>query len=471
MLTTIIRVILFLALVAAGIWGLFLLIQDPGGITIRLAGREYFFQPLQFVALVVLAFVALWLVIRIFGLLIAVLRFIDGDETAISRFFNRSRERRGLEAMARGMTALAAGDGKHARSYAEKAELLLQRPELTRLLNAQAAELSGDDLRAETYYRALAEDPSTSFIGVRGLLNRALEKGDTERALKLADAAAKLRPKDAGVLDTLYTLQTRTFDWEGARKTLAAERRYGYLPKPEANRRDAMLALAQAEDADSDGNTEEARKLAVEAAKLDHANDEAAATAARHLVAAGSKRAAAKLLTDAWRRKPSPALAAAFAAIEPDESPEERRKRFRKLISAYPTHPESRLLEAELALMTKDWAGARKAIAEIDEEEPSARSCLVRAAIARGEGESEVEVRAWLARALEAQGGEGSADDIRHHALLPLLIGSGEEGERAPAAGEDSGDRQPSGEEADEEAAAAAEEPGEAKPERPQSAA
>lgn len=458
MLTTIIRVLLFLAFVAAGIWGVFLLMQDGGGVTIRFAAHEYFFQPLQFAALVVLAFIAVWIAIRILGLVIAVLRFIDGDETAISRYFHRSRERRGLEAMARGMTALAAGDGRHARSYAEKAELLLQRPALTRLLNAQAAELAGDDLRAETYYRALAEDPATSFIGVRGLLNRALEKGDTDRALRLADAAAKLRPKDDSVLETLYTLQTRTFDWAGARKTLAAERRHGYLPKPEANRRDAMLALAQAEDADEEGKAEEARKLAVEAAKLDPANDEAVATAARHLVAAGSKRAAAKLVTDAWRRKPSPALGAAFAAIEPDEAPEERRKRFRKLIAAFPTHAESRLLDAELALITKDWGGARKAIAEIEEDEPSARSCLIRAAIARGEGESEVEVRAWLARALEAQGGEGPGSDIRHHALLPLLIGAGEDGE-------------PDDAEPDNAEAEAPEAGSGARPERPQSAA
>jgi HemY protein len=441
MLTTIIRILLFLALVAAGIWVLFLLIQDPGGITIQLAGREYFFPPVHFAALLALGLVLLWLAVRLAGFLVAVLRFIDGDETAISRFFHRSRERRGLEAMARGMAALAAGDARAARVNAERAELMLQRPELTRLLNAQAAELSGDNLRAETYYRALAEDPATSFIGVRGLLNRALEKGDTERALKLADAAARLRPKDAGVLDTLYTLQTRTFDWAGARRTLAAQRRHGYLPKSEANRRDAMLALAQAEDAEEEGKAEEAGRLALEAARLDPANDEAVATAARHLVAAGSPRAAAKLVTEAWRRKPSPALAAAFAKIEPGETPEERRRRFRKLIAANPAHPESRLLDAELALLTRDWAGARKSIAELDEAEPSARSCLIRAAIARGEGTSEVEVRAWLARALEAQGADGSGGDIRHHALLPLLIGdsAGEaaeaEAQAAPAAG------------------------------------
>lgn len=469
MLTTIIRVLLFLALVAAGVWGLYLLIQDPGGVTLRFAGHEYFFTPLRFAALVAAGFVALWLAIRIGGLIVATLRFLDGDETAISRFFHRSRERRGLEAMARGLAALAAGDGRVARNSAEKAELLLQRPELTRLLNAQAAELSGDDLRAETYYRALAEDPKTSFIGVRGLLKRALDKGETERALKLADAAVKLRPKDASVLDTLYTLQTRTFDWAGARKTLTVQRRQGYLPKPEANRRDAMLALAQAEDAESDDKPEEARKLALEAAKLDPANDEAVTTAVRHLVAAGSKRTAAKLITDAWRREPRPGLAAAFASIEPDETPEERRRRFRKLLAVRSAHAETRLLDAELALMTKDWAGARKAIADLEEEQPSARSCLIRAAIARGEGGSEAEVRAWLARALEAQG-DGRGGDIRHHTLLPLLIGA--DGDVDGDVGEDAEEATgPEGDAAEETGEKTTDDAGPETRERPSSAA
>ncbi len=436
MLTTAIRTILFLGLVAAGVWGLVHLLEDGGGITIQFGGKEYFYKPAIFAGILIAAFIVLWLALKVFGFFLAILRFVDGDETAISRFFNRSRERRGLEAMARSMTALAAGDAKLARAKAQKAELLLQRPELTRLINAQAAELAGDDLRAETYYRALAEDPSTSFIGVRGLLNRALEKKDDERALKLAESAANLHPKDEGVLDTLYALQSRKFDWAGARKTLDGQRRAGLLPKPEADRRDAMLALAQAEDAEEVGQGEHARKLALEAVKLDPANAEAAATAARHLAAAGSKRAAAKMLINGWRRSPSATLAGAYAAIEPDESPDERRKRFGKLLKANAAHPESKLLAAELALVTEDWRAARTAIADLKEDEPTARSCVVMAAIARGEGAPEAEVRGWLARAVDAPRGDALDSDLSHAAMLPLLIGGDDDTEDAETADE-----------------------------------
>lgn len=413
--------------------------------TIVLGGREYFFTPFAFVLMLLAIFAALWLAFRLVGFLMALLRFFAGDETAIRRFFNRSRERRGLKALARALVALAAGDAKEAQKNASSAELLLRRPELTRIVNAQAAELAGDASRAEEYYRALARDPETAFVGIRGLLNRALERGDTARALKLAEYAARLRPRDPAILDTLYTLQTRSFDWAGARRTLALQRRYGLLPAEEVRRRDAMLALALAEEAEEAGRIEEARRLALEAARLDPANDEAVTAAARHLVAAGSKRRAAKLLIEAWRRRPSPRLAAAYAEIEPDESPEERRRRFRKLLNANPLHPESKIVAAELALMTRDWAGARQALEGLPVDQVDnglrARHALVMAAVARGEGAPETEVRAWLARALEALGGEDLESEIRHAALLPLLVGGAEEaGEAGSTSGKEAAD-------------------------------
>jgi HemY protein len=449
MLISVIRITLFLILVAAGIWAADRLIDTPGGVTVTMAGQELIFTPFGFAAVLVVGFLALWVALRILGLLIAVLRFLSGDETAISRFFNRSRERRGLEALAHGMAALAAGEAKLASNKAAKAERLLQRPELTRLLNAQAAEMVGDDRRADAYYRDLAEDPQTAYVGVRGLLNRALAADDTDRALRLAEGAVALRPRERSALEALYMLQSRKFDWSAARKTLDAQRRGGFLPKPEANRRDAMLALAQAEDAEVAGERDHARKLALDAARLDPGNAEAAATAARHLVAAGSKRAAAKLVTSAWQRHPSPQLAAAFADIEPDESAGDRRRRFAKLLQANPAHPEARLLDAELALMTEDWAAARKAMDELREDEPTARSCAIMAAISRGEGRPEVEVRGWLARALEAPRGDVADSTISHAAMLPLLVGTSsdipeDEGESVAetpgeASGEDSG--------------------------------
>ena len=423
MLGSFLRILLFVALVAVAILAVWYLVETPGQITINFANREFYLTPIAFVIGLILAFLAFWLILKIIGLLVALFRFIVGDETALSRYFDRSRHRRGLNALAAGMTALAAGDARRALDKARRAERLLDRPEMTRLLIARSAEAAGDRETARTYYTQLAEDPDTAFVGVRGLMDQALIEGDTDRALKLAQSGLKLKPREPHTLETLYNLQSQRFDWSGARRTLAQQRKAGLLEKPEVQRRDAMLALAQAEDAEEAGEEEEARRLALEAAKSDPANVEAAATAARLLTKEGSKRQATKLLVEAWKRNPSPQLAAAYAAIEPDESPAERRRRFGKLLAARSEHPETRFTEAELALTTDDFRGARKAIADLRETEPSARSCAIMAAVARGEGAPETEVRGWLARAIGAPRGTAPDTLIGHAAMLPLLIG------------------------------------------------
>jgi HemY protein len=111
------------------------------------------------------------------------------------------------------------------------------------------------------------------------------------------------------------------------------------------------------------------------------------------------------VLTSAWAASPHPELATAFASIEPDESPAARRKRFGALIAAAPGHPESRMLEAELALAAEDFPAARKALGDLAETQPTTRSLALMAAIERGQGAPDEVVRGWLAKALGASRG------------------------------------------------------------------
>ena len=85
--------------------------------------------------------------------------FINGDETAITRYFSKNRERKGFNALSDGLLALASGEGTTALTKASKAEKYLKRPELTNVLLAQAAELSGDLKKANETYKSLIQNP------------------------------------------------------------------------------------------------------------------------------------------------------------------------------------------------------------------------------------------------------------------------------------------------------------------------
>ncbi|WP_151719022.1 heme biosynthesis protein HemY [Gemmobacter serpentinus] len=405
MVWTLIKVLLFVTLVAAATWGATLLLETGDGLRITAAGYEFTLGPLQAVIGAILLVIALLLLMKIVGLLLAILRFAAGDETAISRYFDRNRERKGYAALADGMVALASGENRIALSRALKAEKLLGRPDLTNLMVAQAAEASGDTKRAEQAYKALLDHEQTRFVAIRGLLSQKIAEGDRETALKLAEKAFAMKPRHGDLQDVLLKLQAESQDWKGARSTLDAKRRAGGLTKDVFRRRDAVLALQEARQVMEDGASIEAREAAIAANKLSPDLVPAAAMAARALATSGDTKGATRVLRKAWEAQPHPDLAAAFADIEPEESPTDRLKRFRVLTSIHPENPETRMLEAELQIADENFPAARRALGDLAEKHPTGRIMALRAAIARGEGAEESEVRAWLARALTAPRG------------------------------------------------------------------
>lgn len=405
MLWSLIKIVLFIVLIAALTIGAGYLADSSGGVRIAVGNTEFNLDPLRAGIAVGVLVLAIWALLRLGGLLIAVLRFFNGDETAVSRYFDRNRERQGFEALADGMTALASGEGRLAMSKAAKAEKYLRRPELTNLIAAQAAEMSGDRKKAEEVYKRLLKDDRTRFVGVRGIMKQKLEDGDAEMAMKLAERAFALKPKHAETGDILLRLQAEQQDWSGARATLAQKQKQGELPKDVHKRRDAVLALSEAREVFRAGNTVAARKAAIEANRLSPDLIPAAVMAAQGYTEAQKARNATRLLKKTWQAHPHPDLAAAFASIVPDEDPNARIKRFQALIKLSPDHSETRMLLAELQIAAGDYAAARKALVDLVESEPTARSLTIMAAIERGEGSEDSVVRAWLTKAVTASRG------------------------------------------------------------------
>lgn len=405
MLWSLIKIIFFFCVVAALAWGANLLLQAEGGLQIRALGMELNPGPLESVLLLVLMVFVVWLALKVLALLVAVWKFLNGDETALSRYFDRNRERKGFDALSEGMMALASGEGNIALAKAAKAEKYLKKPALTNLLTAQAAEMAGDTRKAEETYRKLVEDERTRFVGVRGIMKQKLAAGDTETALQLAEKAFALKPKHQDTGDVLLRLQAEKEDWTGARKTLSAKLRNGQLPRDVHKRRDAVLALSEAKDIMDDDKSIEAREAAIEANRLSPDLIPAAVMAANGYIAQGKPRYATRVLKKAWEARPHPDLAATFAAIVPDETPPARIKRFAALTKVKPDHPETKMLLSELHIANEDFPAARRALGDLVETDPDARSVTLMAVIERGEGATDTVVKGWLARAISVPRG------------------------------------------------------------------
>jgi len=415
MIWSLVKIIVFVVAVAALALGAGWLLEAEGGVRIIVAGQEFTLGPLQSVVALLLLVLVIWIGLKLLGLLVVCWKVLNGDETAWSRYRARNKSAKGFDALAEGMMALASGEGRVALAKAEKADRYLNRPELTNLLTAQAAELAGDRKKAEETYRKLVQNDSTRFVGVRGIMKQKLADGDTDTALKLAEKAFALKPKHEDTQDVLLKLQAGHEDWKGARQTLSAKLKYGNLPRDVHKRRDAVLALSEAKKILDQDQTIEAREASIAANKQSPDLIPAAVMAAEGHIGQGQKKYATRILKKAWEAQPHPDLARAFAAIEPDETPAARLKRFAQLSRSHPDDPESKMLMAELNIAAEDFPAARRALGDLFETDPTARSATLMAAIERGQGASDAVIQGWLTRALSApRGPQWVCDNCRN---------------------------------------------------------
>ncbi|MFT3974188.1 MAG: heme biosynthesis HemY N-terminal domain-containing protein [Amaricoccus sp.] len=405
MLWSILKILAFLAIAVALAFGASWILATPGQVTIAFDGREFTLTPIGALVGLVVLLAAVFVLLKLLGLLLAVMRFLLGDETAISRYFSRNRERKGFSAYSDGMLALASGDSKGALRKAQRADRLLDRPELTKLLAAQAAEMGGDRDKAFDAYKQLLPDDRTRAAGIEGLARLKRDEGDLPTAMALAKKAVALRPDNERMLRMLFDLQTRQHDWAGARETLTSAMHARQLPRDVGTRRDAVLSLADAQAAAAAGNQAGADEAAIQANRLAPTLIPAAVLAAQAQARTGNKRKATRILTTAWAGTPHPDIAEAFAGLEPDETPAQRRKRFATLVSAAPGRPESRMVETALAIKAEDFPAARRALGSLAEDEPTARNLTLLAAIERGQGAPDAVVSGWLAKAITASRG------------------------------------------------------------------
>ncbi|MGE0613513.1 MAG: heme biosynthesis protein HemY, partial [Hyphomicrobiales bacterium] len=327
------RLILFLTVIAALGLGLARFAEQPGSLNLTWLGYEVETSVLAaafMLAFAVLAVMLVW----------SLLRYLITRPSAIARGVAHRREVKGLDALSRGLIAVGAGDRAGAEQYAAIARRTLPNQPLTSLLQAQAAQLRGDRAAARRIFESLSGTEGTELLGLRGLYLEARHENETEAARQFAERAVARNPDLAWSVNALFDLQCRTGDWDGALETLEVARRRGHVDRDTATRRRAVLLTAQAQAAEQ-RDIDRARALALEAHKLAPGLVPAAEIAGRLLAAQGNFTKASKVLSRAWQEEPHPDLALAWAHMRSGESPKERLARLRKLTSLKIEHPES----------------------------------------------------------------------------------------------------------------------------------
>jgi HemY protein len=117
MIWSFLKVVLFVGAIAALTFGSSALLDTHGGMRVLVAGYEFTLGPFQALVALLMLLVLVWLLMKAIGFVVALLRFLNGDETAISRYFDRNRERKGYQAAEEAMMAIASGEGRLALAH------------------------------------------------------------------------------------------------------------------------------------------------------------------------------------------------------------------------------------------------------------------------------------------------------------------------------------------------------------------
>lgn len=390
-----IRSFFLFALIALAVLAAVTLADYPGRVSVDWQGWRIDMSVGILILLVALVVVAAVAISRFWGVIRrAPRRFLDMRRT--------SRRERGYKALTQGMVAVAAGDVGEARRWARKADALLDDPPLTMLLSAQAAQLGGEEAAARRYFEAMLNHPDTAFLGVRGLLMQSIKAGDKVEALRLAERAYKLRPETGWVVDQLFELQVESGLWSEANEVIASAIRRKTLPASRARRRRAAVLVEHSRVAEAEGDVDTAFARAGEAHNLDPTLVPATLALARLYKARDRATKAERLIEEAWARAPNPELAAMYGNVISDTDPLARVKKFQRLFSFRPDHPESHIALAEVSLAARLWGEARKHLKAAAGTSPTARVCRLMAELDENENGDMESARKWLAQATTA---------------------------------------------------------------------
>ncbi len=361
-----------------------------------------------------LGVLALLLLLYSVGLLI-VRRLWRSPRDLKSGWIN-SKRRRGYRALTQGMVAVAAGDPDEARKWSKRAGDLLDNPPLTLLLAAQAATLDGDEQAAKRYFHVMLEQPETRFLGLRGLVQISLRRGDEEAALDYVKEAYDIRPNTPWVLDALFDLAERRGRLEEAVRALDEAKRRKALPRDDVDRKRAVLLFEEAVQAEQKKEHGEAIDRAKRALKLAPDLIPAVVLLSDALVASARQKDAERALRRAWALNPHPDLYAAWKRTRPSaEPPDSRKKSLLRLVSGQPEHVETRLVLAEAALETGDWAESRSELQTAEDKSADARVAELLARLEQAEHGDAAAARSWLETAAGRPASPSWSCNVCHH--------------------------------------------------------
>jgi len=242
----------------------------------------------------------------------------------------------GYRAVSLGLTSVAAGDMKAAGRHAKRARKLMPDDTgLPLLLEAQAARLEGREEDALASFTAMLENKETAFLGVRGLLQAAMDQEDYVGGLEIARKALAVHPKQPWILKMVYDLEIQNSHWDAALTVLKTLGKTDSIEAAQVRVDQAVLHLVLGIEAEGSGLDAEALAF--------------------------------WLIEKGWKHTPHPDLARLWMEAIAANKREDKSARMRaaeRLVKMRGDHVEGYLAVAREAIAQGLWGQAREVLAQ-----------------------------------------------------------------------------------------------------------
>ena len=330
-------------------------------------------------------------------------RHITGIPAAIFQHFEQRAKTHSRNNLAKGLSALAAGDLKSATRLTSKIkdDHFNDSPGLLLLLQAQTARLKGSDSEAQRLFTRLAKDKNAGFLGVRALLQNALENNNFDQANTLAQDGLTRFKNNPWLLQAAYKIALQSQKWDEALRHIKKIEQFKILPQSTIDSDKVALYIALAEQ---EHHQSSAIKLLKQAHKIAPTFPPLVARMASIYQGQKQHSKARNLIKQAWKKSPHLTLAPLWATLMPNNSVQKKSnlalsKWCEKLLNLAPNAPESHYAAAQAALKCGLWGEARghflKAY-DLHDKNPPQHWYRAMAALERAENSNEDAAQEWL---------------------------------------------------------------------------
>ena len=249
---------------------------------------------------------------------------------------------------------------------------------------------------------------------MRGLYLEAERDGKMDAARRFAEQAYEEAPQIPWSANAVFRFRSADGEWAQALATLDANQSAGLVDGDTARRARAVLLTAMGLDSE-DREPDMALKHVLEAIRLAPSLVPAVVTAGRIRVRQGDIGRAIKGLETGWKAAQHPEIADQYIHVRTGDSAIDRLKRAERLLSLNRASAEGAFAVAEAAISARNWAKARKALANV----PGKFADRARMPV-DGRNRTQRAWRPWPGEGLarpRREGGEGPDLDRRRQSL------------------------------------------------------